>query len=79
MTDDLTPLRGSGHLKAMGYDKETRILKVRFPGGATYQYRDVPPEVYEKLLAANKGIQNRSLGQEFHALVIKGGFKYEKI
>jgi hypothetical protein len=89
MTDDLTPLRGSSRIKALGYNPETRILKVRFPNDATYQYFDEPAdpnkplrhstaEVHEKLLAAHRD-PNRSLGQEFHALVIKDGFKYEKI
>ena len=46
----------SSMIHAVGYDKEKRILEIVFNTGRTYQYGDVPPEVYEGLLnAESKG------------------------
>jgi hypothetical protein len=44
-------------LRSIAYDPASRILTVRFraPSGsawATYEYRDVPAELYERMLAA---------------------------
>lgn len=46
----------SSMIHAVGYDKEKRILEIVFNTGRTYQYADVPPEIYEGLLnAESKG------------------------
>ncbi len=46
----------SSMIHAIGYDKDKRVLEVVFNTGRTYQYADVPPEVYEGLLnAESKG------------------------
>jgi hypothetical protein len=42
----------SSMIHAVGYDAETRTLEVIFNSGGIYFYDDVPPEVYEKLMAA---------------------------
>ena len=46
----------SSMIHAVGYDKEKRILEIVFNTGRTYQYADVPTEVYKGLLdAESKG------------------------
>jgi hypothetical protein len=43
----------SRSLRQIGYDAETRELHVRFKTSATrYIYEDVPPEVFDRLMAA---------------------------
>ena len=55
----------SSMIKAAGYDAATRVLEVVFHRGKTrtYHYHDVPPEVFQRLLAAD------SKGQFMHAAV----------
>lgn len=48
---ELTPVESS-MIRAVGYDSTTRELEVVFTSGRTYRYTEVPPEVYEGLLAA---------------------------
>lgn len=46
----------SSMIHAIGYDEEKRLLEIVFNSGRTYQYEDVPPEVYQGLLnAESKG------------------------
>jgi hypothetical protein len=46
----------SSSLSAVGYDAERRELHVRFVGGGTYAYLDVPGEVFHALLeSTSKG------------------------
>ncbi len=46
----------SSMIHAVGYDPEKRILEIVFNSGRTYQYEDVPLEVYEGLMnASSKG------------------------
>ena len=46
----------SSALEAVGFDAERAELHVRFKGGATYVYSDVPDHVYRELLeAGSKG------------------------
>ncbi|MBI4675300.1 MAG: KTSC domain-containing protein [Chloroflexi bacterium] len=43
-------------IHAVGYDPQKRILEIAFNSGRTYQYLDVPPEVYKGLMkASSKG------------------------
>ena len=42
----------SSMIHAIGYDKDKRILEVVFNTGRTYQYGDVPPEVYAAFMQA---------------------------
>jgi hypothetical protein len=58
----------SSTLAAVAYDASTRLLKLRFKGGAEYTYEAVPPETAEALLGAS------SAGAYFHNN-IKGQFK----
>jgi len=73
---DFLPIEGS-HIKGMSYDPETRVLSIKFVGGI-YRYEDVPPEVHEQLHDANED-PDRSLGKEFRALIMKGGYEYTKL
>lgn len=51
----LQPLPSSS-IAAAGYDREHNALRLRYVGGATYDYLDVPPEVFNDLLnAPSKG------------------------
>lgn len=42
----------SSMIHAVGYDPERRLLEVVFNSGRVYCYEQVPPEVYEALMAA---------------------------
>lgn len=48
-------------ISAVGYDPKTHTLEVLFNSGKTYEYRNVPPEEYDGLMAADsKGSYMRS-------------------
>lgn len=53
----------SSVLSAVGYEPKRKILEVEFRSGRLYQYFDVPPNVYEQLLAAP------SLGSYFNKAI----------
>lgn len=42
----------SSLIQAVGYDAERRLLEIAFTSGRVYWYADVPPEVYQSLMAA---------------------------
>lgn len=42
----------SGHIESVGYDSQLRVLRVQFKHGRTVDYRDVPPEIHESMMAA---------------------------
>lgn len=43
----------SGNLAAVGWDRRTRILRIRFRSGPVYEYENVPKTVYLGLMAAS--------------------------
>jgi hypothetical protein len=47
-------------IHAVGYDPEIDLLEIIYNDGRIYQYRDVPPEVYQGLMSAE------SKGRYFH-------------
>lgn len=53
----------SSMIHAVGYDAEKRILEIVFNRGRTYEYLDVPPDVYEGLMKAS------SKGQYFLGMI----------
>lgn len=55
----------SSNLAGCEYDPDTRVLRIRFKSGRTYNYANVPQDVYEGLLSAP------SPGQYFNS-AIKG-------
>ena len=48
---DVTPIRSS-HLRAVGYDGDTNVLRIVFDGGEVYDYSGVPGRVFQALFAA---------------------------
>jgi len=42
----------SSSIEAAGYDPGRRMLRIRFIHGSTYDYWDVPAEVFDDLIAA---------------------------
>lgn len=61
----------SSMIGEVAYDADRRELHVRFMGGQTYVYADVPREVYDGLLAAE------SAGRYLNASV-KGRYQHRK-
>lgn len=62
----------SSNLNAVSYDSTSSTLFVKFNSGGTYEYYDVPENVYQDLMSAS------SLGS-FLASRIKGNYKYRQI
>ncbi|MCQ9378838.1 KTSC domain-containing protein [Methyloversatilis sp. XJ19-49] len=66
----------SSQIEAFGYDAESQILAIRFPGrgatpGSVYHYADVPANVFEAMSGAeSKG--------KFFGGQIRGHYAYEK-
>jgi len=61
----------SSNLVAVGYDRRTATLRVRFKSG-TYDYYNVPERVHRALMSAgSKGT--------YHAAHIKWGYRYERV
>lgn len=44
---------GSRSIASVGYDPESLVLEVEFHTGRVYQYRGVPADVHQELLAAD--------------------------
>jgi hypothetical protein len=42
----------SSAISSVGYDPDWEVLEVEFQSGAVYDYFEVPPDIYETLLAA---------------------------
>lgn len=62
----------SSNLAEVGYDQHTQTLEVCFKSGRTYQYFDVPEQVYEGLKKAG------SPGAYLNSAV-KGSFRYARV
>ena len=68
---ELVPV-DSSNLDAVGYDESTQTLTVRFKNGSMYEYLDVPPGVFEALVAsASKG--------SFFNQQIKGVYRFARV
>lgn len=63
----------SSQIEAVGYDEGSKTLHVRFKGGSTYAYDDVPPHEHADLMAAG------SIGAHFGKRIKGGGFAYRKL
>lgn len=66
-----TPVESS-NLVSVGYDKKLKKLEVEFISGAVYAYSNVPPNVYEELMAAS------SHGSYFSSH-IRNSFSFRKV
>lgn len=64
-------LLDSSSIKAAAYAADTGTLEIEFQHGATYQYFEVPPAVFQAFLAAE------SKGGYFNR-VVRGAFAYQK-
>lgn len=62
----------SSMISAVGYDKDTRSLRVQFKNHDVWEYSGVDEAQYNALLSA------KSVGSHFHKH-IKGKFEAEKI
>jgi hypothetical protein len=62
----------SSNLAAVGYDPETQTLAIEFKSGGTYEYYDVPQQVFDGLLSA------ASHGQYFQSN-IRGSYRYARL
>lgn len=73
-TIQMTPV-DSSQIAAVGYDQAGKVLAIQFKAkagpGSVYHYADVPPEVYQGLLAAE------SAGK-FFGSTIRGKFEFTK-
>lgn len=67
----MTPVESS-HINAIGYDEETKTMRVEYTY-ATYDYRDVPKEVYEQIMSAD------SKGRALHEARNNYGFEYKRL
>ena len=56
----------SSVIAEVGYDDERALLEVEFKTGRVYHYLDVPPEVFEELIAAD------SVGGYFNEQIRRG-------
>ena len=62
----------SCNLSAVGYDEDSRVLRIRFQKGEIYDYYNVPEFVYQALLeAASKG--------SYHYDNIRGVYTYNRV
>lgn len=62
----------SSNISAVGYDEESKTLRVVFVKGYTYDYKKVPERVFEEMMNAE------SVGKYFHANV-RSDFDYHKV
>lgn len=68
---DMNPVT-STNIEAIGYDESSQTLQVEFKNGATYQYFDVPEQVFDSLRDAD------SVGA-YLAANIKGTYRFSKV
>lgn len=61
----------SSNLVSVGYDEDSKTLRVVFKNGSTYDYSSVPQRTYEDLLNAE------SIGSYFHNN-IRSDFSFKK-
>ena len=86
------PLQSS-NIWGFNYDPDSGRLRVRFQGGSTYEYENVPPYIYSIFHAgavpARTSGQNEfgrwwigknpSLGAAFYAMIRSGPYPYERV
>jgi hypothetical protein len=62
----------SSNIVSVGYDADSQTLEIEFSGGATYQYFQVPPNIYEEFMhASSKG--------KYHHQAIKSRFRSSRV
>ena len=68
---EMTPVKSS-NVKSVGYDTESKKLRVEFSNGTMYEYTDVAPHVHAEMLSAE------SAGSYF-AKNVRGKYGVEKL
>ena len=68
---EMTPIKSS-NVKSVGFDPESKKMRVEFSNGTMYEYSDVAPHVHAELRSAE------SVGSYF-AKNIRGKYGVEKI
>jgi hypothetical protein len=63
----------SSAIAAVGYERETNTLGVRYLDGSEYHYFGVPEDVFEGLRSAS------SIGSYFNQYVKKAGYSFSKV
>lgn len=63
----------SSNISKLGYDAPTRRMAVQFKSGATYHYHGVDAKTAEAVTTAE------SVGSAVNRMLVKGGFKYDRI
>ena len=67
---DMIPV-SSSNLESVGYDTETKTLRIQFHNGL-YEYYNVPESIYYGLInASSKG--------KYHAAFIKNSYSYQQL
>ena len=70
--------KNSSNINSLTYNPKTKTLLASLgKDRKQYSYKDVPGSIYEQLKEADK--KGESVGKLFNELVIKGGFKYERL
>jgi len=62
----------SENLKAVGYDKATKVMRILFQSGSCYDYAQVPLKVHKALMASE------SKGEYFQREIVGGMYSYTK-
>jgi len=62
----------SSNIDSVGYDRESRELRVRFKNGGLYSYEGVPEETHQELIEAD------SVGEYLHQNV-KGTYPHTQV
>jgi hypothetical protein len=62
----------SKNIKSIGYNANTRTLRIEFKQGSFYDYAGVPPEIFQQIMVAE------SKGKFFRA-EIKGRYAFNKV
>lgn len=61
----------SSNIARFAYDEESSVLRVEFTSGGTYDYFDVPQQVFE-------GMKSASSKGQYLAQQIKGNYRYAR-
>lgn len=62
----------SSNVESIGYDEDSSTLEVEFKNGTTYQYFDVPANIFA-------GLRDASSVGGYLAANIKGTYRYSKV
>lgn len=62
----------SSNISAVGYDSSSNTLRVRFNNGRTYDYSNVPSNVYNGLMSA-------SSHGGYHAANVKNSYSFTEL